>query len=350
VFFLNSLGAAEPQEVRDARWSTQRAWEWYDRVGPIAGCNFLPRTAVNSTEMWQADSFDPKTIDEELGWAEKAGYNSLRVFLQYTVWKDDPEGLKRRMDEFLAIADKHGMTTMPVLFCDCAFAGREPYLGPQDEPVPGKPNGGWTPSPGLKLVADRSAWPDLKKYVQDLIGRFAGDRRVLVWDLYNEPGNSNLGEKSLPLSEIVFQWAREAQPTQPLTIAPWVAFDAPMSQRHMQLSDVITFHGYDQPAAFEEKILAGGKFERPIVCTEWLIRQNGNTFASILPILARHRAGGYHWGLVAGRTQTYLPWGFKPGDPIPEIWQHDVFHADGTPYDAREFDLLRKYRDDFPAE
>jgi len=326
------------------RWPKKKVWQWYEQISPVVGCNFLPSTAVNSTEMWQAESFDPETIDRELGWAQQAGYNSVRVFLQYIVWKDDPEGLKRRMDQFLTIAQRHGITVMPVLFCDCAFSGKEPYLGKQDDPIPGKPNGGWVPSPGLKLVADRSAWPDLKRYVEDILGHFADDPRILIWDLYNEPGNSKLGETSLPLSEAVFQWARDAKPSQPLTMGAWVEFDFPMSRRHMQLSDVISFHGYDKPQEFEEKIRTCEQYDRPVLCTEWLMRQHGNTFGSILPILARRRVGGYHWGLVAGKTQTYLPWAFKPGDPPPEVWQHDVFHADGKPYDPEELKLIRDFR------
>ncbi len=329
------------------RWSKERVRTWYERTGPIVGCNFLPSTAINSTEMWQAESFDQETIDRELGWAHEAGYNSVRVFLQYVVWKDDPKGLVQRMRRFLAIADKHQITVMPVLFCDCAFSGKEPYLGKQDDPNPGKPNGGWVPSPGLKLVVDSTTWPDLKRYVQDVIGQFADDRRVLIWDLYNEPGQSGLGELSMPLSEIVFEWARAAEPSQPLTISAWVVFDYPMSRRHMQLSDVVSFHGYDRPEEFQRKIETCSRYDRPILCTEWLMRQEGNTFASILPVLAHHSIGGYHWGLVAGKTQTWLPWNFKPGDPMPKIWQHDVFHADGEPYDAKEFELLRRYVEQF---
>lgn len=162
--------------------------------------------------MWQQETFDPQTIDQELGWAHEAGYNSVRVFLQYVVWKEDPDGFKRRLGEFLTIAQKHNIRVMLVPFCDCAFAGREPYLGPQDAPVPGVHNSGWVPSPGLKRVVDRTAWPDLEKYIKDLIGHFGHDQRVLIWDLYNEPGNSNLWDKSLPLVVATFHWARATAP------------------------------------------------------------------------------------------------------------------------------------------
>jgi len=322
-------------------WPKDKAWDWYEEIEPIRGCNYLPRTAVNSTEMWQADTFDPKTIEEELGWAEGAGYSSARVFLQYVVWEAEPDGLKERIDEFLSIAGRHGIRAMLMPFCDCAFAGKEPYLGKQDDPVPGVHNGGWVPSPGLERVTDRAAWPDLERYVTDLVKTFGKDRRVLIWDLYNEPGNSGMGEKSLPLVEATFAWARSAGPEQPLTIGVWADFRSRMSVRIAELSDVVSFHAYDAPDGVREKAGLCAEYGRPLICTEWLHRQSGNTFDAILPIFAEYRVGWYHWGLVAGRTQTYMHWGSKPGDPVPEVWQHDVFLEDGRPYDPRELERVR---------
>ena len=293
--------------------------------------------------MWQADTFDPRTIDEELEWAAKAGYNSVRVFLQYLVWQHDPDGLKKRIEQFLSIATNHSISTMLILFCDCSFAGKEPYLGEQDDPVPGVHNSGWVPCPGLERVADKSVWPRLEQYVKDIVGSFATDDRVLIWDLYNEPGNSNMGEKSLPLAESTFTWAREMNPIQPLTTGPWRDFTCSMSERPMALSDIISFHGYGNAEETSGRIELLRACGRPILCTEWLCRQSGNTFEEILPIFACHEIGWYHWGLVAGRTQTYMPWGSKPGDPIPTVWQHDTFHDNGTPYDANEMTLLASF-------
>jgi len=335
---------AYAEEAAKSLWSKEKAWQWYWKVSPLRGCNYLPRTAVNMTEMWQADTFDPKTIDEELGWAEKAGYNSVRIYLQYLVWKDDPEGLKKRLDEFLTIADKHGINSTLILFCDCAFSGKEPYLGKQDEPVPGVHNSGWVPSPGLKRVTDKAVWPDLEKYVKDIVGSFGKDGRVLMWDLYNEPGNSRMGEKSLPLAEAAFAWARATNPSQPLTIGAWAGFQSRMSKRLMELSDIVSFHGYDRVEGIKSKLKICQEYGRPVICTEWLRRGVGNTFAAVLPIFAEHKTGWYNWGLVAGRTQTYMPWGSKRGVPMPKVWQHDMFHPDGTPYDAKEIELIRRFK------
>ena len=154
------------------QWTPEKAISWYASIEPIVGCNYLPRSAVNSTEMWQAESFDPDTIAEELSWAQAAGFNAVRVFHQFLVWQSDPAGLKSRIDQFLEIAAGNGIKAMFILFDDCAFAGKEPYLGVQDDPVPYTHNSGWTPSPGLKLVNDRAVWPELKDYVLDIVGAF----------------------------------------------------------------------------------------------------------------------------------------------------------------------------------
>lgn len=337
-------------EYQAGRWSEQKAWEWYSETGPIVGCNYLPRTAVNMTEMWQKETFDPKTIDQELGWAQTAGYTSIRVFIQYLVWQHDPEGLKERIDAFLAIADRHRLGVMLVPFCDCAFSGREPYLGKQDDPRPGVPNGGWVPSPGLKRVVDRQAWPGLEAYIRDLVGRFGRDRRVLIWDLYNEPGQAGLGEQSMPLLAAAFRWARDMKPQQPLTAGVWTHFHNRMSLAQFELSDIISFHTYLKQDQVVEQIEICKQFDRPIVCTEWLMRQHANTFETVLPLFGKNLIGSYHWGLVAGRTQTYLHWESKPGDPMPTIWQHDMFSADGRLYDKKEIELLAMYRSNLDVQ
>ena len=327
------------------RWTVEEANQWYAELEPIRGCNYLPRTAINSTEMWQASTFDPQTIRQELGWARRAGYNSVRVFVQFLVWQEDAEGLNLRLEQFLSIAHGLGISTVPVLFDDCAFAGREPYLGKQDDPVPGVHNGGWTPSPGLKVVVNGSARPALASYVTDVVGSWGGDERILFWDLYNEPGNSRMGEQSLPLMEEAFDWARQAGPEQPLTVGAWQdgpSFSSRMSRMMLALSDIISFHCYGQEQ-MEDSVSSCRSFGRPVICSEWLRRSSGNTVADALPLFARGQVGWYNWGLVAGRTQTFLDWRSKAGDSLSAIWQHDMFHADGTAYDSHEIELIKQF-------
>ncbi len=337
------LGAESGPPVE--RWSQEKAWEWHSAQPWLFGCNFVPSTAVNDTEMWQAETFDPRTIDRELAWAEGLGYNSCRVFLQYIVWRQDPASFRSRFERFLAMADRHKIRVMPVLFDDCAFdANRDPYLGRQDDPVPGTSNARWVPSPGRKMVADKSAWPQLQEYVEDMVSRYGADRRIVVWDLYNEPGNSGMGNQSLPLVEAVFDWARRAKPTQPLTVGVWGG-PREISDRQLELSDVVSFHLYGNCDAMRNRIAEIKKFNRPVLCTEWMARTLGARYETELPLFKQEKVGCYNWGLVNGRTQCQYPWGSPQDAPEPEVWFHDLLRRDGSPKNPTEIAFIRKFVD-----
>ena len=327
-----------------SRWTADRAWACYKKQPWVVGFNYVPSTACNTTEFWAAETFDDKTIDRELGWGAGLGFNSCRVFVQYLVWKHDPAGLKKRLDRFLALADKHGLTTTLVLFDDCAFGDppqTEPYLGKQRDPIPGMIAPSWTPSPGLKAVTDQTTWADLERYIKDIVGVFRQDKRVLMWDLYNEPGNSGLGNKSLPLVEATFDWARGVNPSQPLTISAWGG-PAEITLRQLDLSDVITFHFYGDYAGLKSQIANYKKHLRPVINTEWMARLQGSKWETDLPLFKQQAVGCYSWGLVNGRGQFQFAWYHKPGTPEPKVWFHDLFHTDGRSYDPTEHQAIRK--------
>lgn len=325
------------------QWTPEQAWAWLACYPWLCGCNFLPSSAVNSTEMWQAATFDPATIDRELGWAQAIGLNSCRVFLQYLVWQDDPVGLRNRMAQFLQLAQGHGISTMFILFDDCAFSGKQPYLGLQDEPIPGVHNSGWTPSPGWNRVVDRAQWPALEAYVTDLLTAFGHDERIIAWDLYNEPGNSKMGNGSLPLLAASFDWARAAQPLQPLTVGVWHADLHELNQLSLERSDLISFHAYSDVAGTNQWIAQLKPLGRPLLCTEWMARTRGSLLSTHLSLFHQEQIGCYLWGLVQGRTQTYYPWGSLVGAPLPEQWHHDLFYQDGRAYRQDEIALLRRF-------
>ena len=327
-----------------AKWTPEKAWAWYDRQTWLCGFNYMPSTAVNSTEMWQRETFDLGTIKRELGWARSIGLNACRVFLPYLVWEADPDGLLTRLETFLTTADECGITTLPVLFDDCAFAGREPYLGPQDEPTPGVHNSGWTPSPGPKFADDPAAWPRLREYVQSVVSRFRDDPRMLGWDVYNEPGNSGRSGRSLPLLRAAFDWISEAEPTQPVTAGVWTwdeAF-AGLNDVSLAASDMITYHEYGPLERQREVLTRLRALGRPVLCTEWMSRTLGSPFETHLPFLRQERVGGFFWGLVNGRTQTHYPWGSGEGAPPPPVWFHDLLDAQGQPYRVEEVELIRQ--------
>src|SRR5256714_4715622 len=100
-------------------WTREHARAWADSTGWLVGSNFAPSTAINQLEMWQADTFDPKTIDRELGYAEGIGFNTMRVFLHSMAWQQDHVGFKQRINQYLSIADKHHIQTIFVFLDDC---------------------------------------------------------------------------------------------------------------------------------------------------------------------------------------------------------------------------------------
>jgi hypothetical protein len=336
VLLSSAADAAAP-----ARWPAEKAWDWYLHQPWPCGFNYVPANAISYTEMWMDHAFDPALIDKELTLAQDAGFNSLRVVLPFVVWEAEPAAFRQRLDTFLGICARRGLKVMFALFDDCVFGPIEdPVFGRQPEVVPGWYANGWTPSPGHKLVRDVTSWPRLEKYVKDVVGRFAHDPRVWLWDLYNEPGNSGLGDASVPLVAKVFDWARAVHPTQPLSVGQWgdhAALNTLIDDR----SDVITFHDYSPAASLASHIESLRRHGRPLICTEWLNRGTGSSVADCLPVLQRGGVGALHWGLVNGKTQTNLNWGHRPGQPDPKVWQHDLFRPDHTPYDATELALFR---------
>lgn len=318
-------------------WTPEKAQQWYEQQPWLVGCNFINSTAINQLEMWQAETFDEATLDRELGWAAGLGMNVIRVYLHNLAWQADPEGFKARVDRFLQLASSHGIRVILVLLDDCW--NDNPKVGTQPEPIPGVHNSGWLRSPATAVVNAPEAWPSVRQYVRDTVARFAADERVLMWDLYNEPGNSGQNERSLPLLCKTFEWAREARPTQPLTAGVWYN-NAPLNAFQLAASDVITFHNYNDAASLAGQIADLRRHGRPLVCTEWM-RRGASDVAACLPVFQRERVGCLNWGLVAGKTQTIFPWGAKPGGPEPAVWFHDLLRRDGTPFDPAETALFR---------
>jgi hypothetical protein len=350
-----SLSAAAQDQPQ--RWTEQAANAWYAKQPWLVGANFVPSDAINQLEMFQAATFNPQLNDKELALAESIGMNTMRVFLQDQLWEQDPKGFTKRLDAFLAIAAKHHIKPLLVLFDSCWESN--PHLGPQHPPIPGIHNSGWVQSPGAIELTDPSYEPKLKSYVQGVVGAFAKDDRILGWDIWNEPDNTNDKRFDEPKNkaELVagllpkaFAWARSAHPIQPLTSGVWTgnwtdpAKESAVTRIQLAESDIITFHDYGWPEAFESRIKSLQPLHRPIICTEYMARGNGSTFDTILPLAKQLNVGAINWGFVAGKTQTYLPWDSWQKPYVlsqPTVWFHEVFRQDWTPYRQREVDLIR---------
>jgi len=341
------LSACMPKEKPESktipgRWSVEQAFEWHEQNGWMVGCNFTPSTAINQLEFWQAESYDPETIDRELGWASDIGFNLIRVYLHDLLWEAGSSDFLERIDNFLDICESHNIKVMFVLFDDCWYSN--PQLGPQREPAPGIHNSGWLQSPSYAAVMDRDEWPRLERYAKGVMEAFKDDKRVVLWDLYNEPANNHYIGQIFPLVKEVFKWAREVNPSQPLTIGTWKWEENnwPLNKFCLENSDIISFHNYGSYESMAKEIERHQSFGRPVLCSEYLARGRDNLFETHLPLMKKHEVHAVNWGLVDGKTQTKYPWRHPLGKTEIEPWHHEIFHPDGTPYRQEEVDLIKK--------
>ena len=344
ALLLSAVTAAGHYVCASPRWSEQKAKEWAEASPWFCGFNYIPANAINYTAMWDKTGFSPDVIDRELALAEEIGLNCARVVLQYAVYEDNPRYFLRTFGRFLAICEKHGIKVMPTFFDDCVFGvNTDPATGLQPEPLDGWYAWAWSPSPGHTMVIDTRTHSRLEKYVKDVLVHFADDNRILAWDLYNEPTNGGLGDRSLPLLKSVVKWARETDISQPITIGVWCGNEG-LNRFCIDNSDIISFHCYADSAHTMNMCAALKKENRPVICTEWMNRPASSTIKTVLPVFYGEQVGCMLWGLVNGKTQTDLPWGHRPEHgPYSGPWQHDIFHGDFTPYDPEEIDILKKY-------
>jgi hypothetical protein len=353
ILMLTAQGATAGE-----KWSKEKAEAWSREHPWLVGCNYIPSTAINQLEMWQADTFDPATIDRELGWAEGLGFNSVRVFLHQIPWEQDKAGFLDRIEKFLAIADKHKIGVMFVLLDSCWDPF--PAAGKQRAPRPHVHNSGWVQAPGQAVLMDPARHGELEGYVKGVVGHFKADKRVHVWDLFNEPDNTNgnsYGKQekankprfALDLLRKTFAWARDADPSQPLTSGVWLGEWqedklTPMDRLQLEESDVISFHDYNKLPTLGRRVANLRRYGRPILCTEYMARPAGSAFDPCLGYLREQKVGAYNWGFVDGKSQTIYPWDSwqKSYTGEPPLWFHDIFRRDGTPYDPKEVAYIRK--------
>lgn len=354
-----------PSSVLDYRWSEERAWEWHKENGWMVGTNFNPSTSINQLEFWQEDTYDPETIERELEWSAELGMNMHRVYLHNLLWDQDSIGFLKRIENYLEISESKGIKTLLVLLDDVWHP--IPKLGKQPEPIPFVHNSGWVQAPGSEILGDSLRHGEVKNYIKGIISHFSRDERVIGWDLYNEPDNvappdprypgrgPEVEKKhiySLSLLKKVFHWAREVNPSQPMTVGlwkdpeTWISIDSlsAIDRFVISNSDVVSFHAYGNLEETRKKIEDLEQFNRPLLCTEYLARGQENTFQKILPIFKEKEIAAVNWGFVAGKTNTVFPWSSwdEKFDSLPKIWHHDIYLPDKTPFDQEEIDFLKE--------
>ena len=351
------------------RWTTERANAWYDARPWISGFNFYPSTCINQTEFWQEYDHERVFADvgKELALAASLGLNSLRTLFPFELWRVAPDVFFRHIDEFLALCDAFHITVMPVLFDDCCVPRskyRPMQFGRQPEPEPGFFGGSSvtcfesTDEMGYNPTDDPGMDEVVREYIRQLAAHYGHDPRIIMWNVWNEGGNSNRGSKSLPMMRKVFEYLRKEGVEQPLTSDVYAAMpgcpfpdeymrdpriESEMELAALELSDIISFHYYGDYVHTRDYIRALRVHGRPFICDEWLHRPMRSFIQTHLPLFKRERVGSYFFGFVNGKTQFNEPWEYLKvrQDMDFRLWMHDIFHRDFRPYDEEEIEVLK---------
>lgn len=326
----------------NGRWTIEKANAWYAKQPWILGCNYVPTYAVNQLEMWQKSTFDPKIIDEELALMAKTGMNTVRVFVHDLLWKEEKTDFYANINTFFDLCEKHAIRVGFNFFTN---GGKEPSVrGPQPLSPPKVHNGEWRQTPGKERVMHKPEnWGWMEDYIMETMEYFRNDPRILFWDLFNEPYNSGDRHHTLGFLRLLWTWARRIETPIPLTSAIQGMHLTPIAVFLAENSDILSFHCYSNAKTMEKLVTLLSEFRRPLICKEWLARGSRNcTVFDILPIFKKYRVGALNWGLIPGKLQTQYPWGWDETKGEPEVWFHDLYREDHTPYDPKEIELFRK--------
>lgn len=350
------------------RWSKERISDWYSKEPWLRGCNFMGSDCANRIDQWQELGFEEriKTADRELKLVADTGFNSVRLILEYVVWKEEHDGFMERLDRYLDTAYKYGIRSMLVLGNDCLLPFDDPnchlHVGPQKYDIgyhggrKRSQHSSLNKEPGYCLLDEPESAQDFYRFVGEIIDKYKNDSRVIVWDLYNEPGNARRNEITMPHLKKFFEITREIQPMQPVTSCAWRLNGDPnqklaeVERFALDNSDITSYHNYHDYIT-NVKIIANLKqLERPILCTEWLGRVLHNTVEELFPLFFLEKIGCYNWGFVVGKYQTHEPWeatweSYYRGDRRDydfTKWFHDLYRMNLRPYNPKEIDIIKE--------
>lgn len=359
-------------------WNKERAWEWYNARPWIRGCNFMGSDCANRIDQWQEYGFEERfqTADRELKLVAETGFNSIRIIMDFFVWKHERAGYMQRLERYIALAAKYGITCTIVFGNDCMPVKAEALsrlkLGEQEWHL-GWHGGrkvsqhGTFGEAGYHLLDEPELALEHYEWVREIVDTYKNDERILMWDVFNEPGNSNRKNMSLPHLKKFFEIIREINPIQPLTAGIFTCDgkvdELPEIQRFaLDNSDIVSFHNYGSYETNVCLLKRLKKLGRPIVNTEWLARCLHNNVQEIYPLFYLEKVGCYCWGFVVGKYQTHEPWNsvWDQYEKNPNLdwdftkWFHDLYRPSLHPYDPKEIELIKRFNkmadEDFEKE
>lgn len=353
----------------NGRWSEERIWNWYNEMPWIRGCNFMSSDCANRIDQWQSYKFEERfeTAKRELALAKETGFNSIRIIPEFFVWENEHDSFMENFERYIDAAWQNGISSMVVLGNDC--------MPPKEEALErmhlGEQHVDWGYHGGRKVsqhgTFDGAGYSVLDcpetaakyyEYVREIVEKYKDDERIIIWDVFNEPGNSNRGSMSLPHIKKFLEIIRGINPSQPLTIGIWSQFTEldklmEIEKFGLENSDIITYHNYNHYENNVEEMMLLKKLGRPVINTEWLNRTGKNSVEEMFPLYCLEKIGCYNWGLVAGKYQTYEPWNSVWDAYENNVewaknidftkWVHDLYRPSLHPYNPREIEIIKKF-------
>ena len=352
----------------DERWSEERANEWYAKFGWLRGCNFIPSCCANRLDMMQSYEFEKhfEVAKKELELCKEIGFNSIRLFPEFNVWLYEHDSFMENLERYIALADSLGINVLMGLTSEAVLPRGGKYVPKnfgKQEYAWGYHMGRWPlteeqkaqePYHYLELEETSEKFAEM---IREIVGKYANDERIIVWNVYNEPGII-LKDRAIPLLKKMFEICREINPIQPLCADVFYSYygktETEPERLALELSDVISFHSYMPYDYLIPQLKELKKLNRPIFMTEWLSRVSHNNVKELYPLFYLENIACYCWGFVLGKTQTNEPWEsywdhYYSGDPNAKYdfskWQHDLFRPNYRPYDPEEIKIIKKYND-----
>ena len=365
---------------RQGPWTKEKAWAWQDAQPWYRGCNYMPVSAANRVDQWQSYGSEERfaEVEREFALAKEIGFNAMRLIIEwqgFAVWLQEPDAFRANFERYLALMEKYGLKAFVVLGNDCSrpkFMWTMPKLGEQEYDVGyhggrRKTQHGGFSEPGYLIVDEPEYREKFFAFCRELVTKYAHDGRVVMWELWNEPGAGNRGMMSAQILKDLFALCWEIDPDQPLSANLWSRSTGlvlqgkdphPVEKLAMDLSDVITYHGYvdiERQVRLCDELAK--RWGRPLYNTEWLLRIEGCDFPDNYAFMARRKIGALNWGFVNGKYQTHEPyepcWRTKfeyGGRGDPTKWMHDLFRISHHPYDPYEIAVARNVNAQADAE
>ena len=248
---------------------------------------------------------DEATVRQQLGYGQRIGLNSTRIWMGPSQWERNPEGFIKTLKNYIAICNSMGYTVMPILF-----------------------NGnGLNPD----LIKEEN-WPAAEKYIRAVVGAVKGTPGLLCWDIMNEP-TCNDYYKHAPdeataeaRADEIFRFVRKAcllckevAPDDDITVG--VTYPKFIERASPDLQDVISFHDYRETRAiirynYDIAKAQAEKWGKQMINSEMGCIGRSNPYDVALQIAEEYNAGWYLYELMI----NYPGWG--------EI--HGLFYKDGT--------------------